>query len=324
MLGFARAAAPRTEVVAGLSPLPSAPVLAMAADVEPLPNLIPEGAPPVISDVQPVVDRQTDGAAPVRVAAQGVAPESTLFVAASEAAPLIDWTGDMIRQMPQVDNAALVATEDVLPVADTRAPDAVPEEFTGLPPHHWAAVLDARFEPSEGGPGLKLLPAQEGADLPDWVGGSEAVLLAANGWRVTRREQLLAALAGVAVSARDGTGDVSLTLAGQGGADQTVTRKLTFVRTGRSPGGTEFETAFARGRWQTVVTAVSKDSDFQVGDVLVREFATKEKLDHPKDLEAALLHGQLNGLTELRFAILRGGLIDTGVLTTDGSAVTPE
>ena len=137
-------------------------------------------------------------------------------------------------------------------------------------------------------------------------------------------DQIAAALASMDVNTRTGTGSIKLTLATADGAERDVTVPASFVRLSRSPGGTEFETRFARGRWQTRVIAVGSDSTLEVGDILAREFSTKEKIDHPSDIEAVLLHGTLNSLPVLQFAILRSGAIDTASLSTDGAPIDAE
>lgn len=208
---------------------------------------------------------------------------------------------------------------DAFERAGNAGPMPLPDLFKVLPKARWLPELGVQLAESANPKGLRVLGTSDVA--PDWAQSPGVTIVAANGWYVGSVEELEGALNTTAVNEKTGMGEVILTVSAEGQPRREVIQEMPFARSHATPGGTTFKAEFDGRRWRTLVTGTGTDTDLEVGDVIVRDYGTKEKFAYATASERVLGWAQTNGVEKIQFAILRNDAVESAQLSVDGSAL---
>lgn len=155
------------------------------------------------------------------------------------------------------------------------------------------------------------------AGLPDWATDG-AIIRSVNGVPVSTPQEFYDALL---IEGGNSTGQITAFLTIQSSAEaesEDVRVDLQFWRYIALKDGTEIEISRKSGKWRAEVIRVgfAVDEGIAAGDVLVRDYATKTKIDAPLVLEKVL--AELEETADLLgFAVVRdGALSDAGIVLT--------
>ena len=307
------------EMLAAIEPSQDTPVVNAETQMPPTLTLAPTKTPPASAGETPasvsIVSNQQSAtitlarlapALPGNVTAEGVAPQ---LQGGQQTPPE--------QMLPQ----GLASTTDAgtafEPVGNL-GPMPLPAEARILPEAVWVPDLGVKLAASDKPSGLRV------PNGTDWLGDDGATIVAANGWYVSSIDELVAALSSTPVDPKTGTGEVTLTVSGDGMPRRDVVHQTAFLRTHVTTGGTAFETSFDGRRWRTRVTAAGLDTDLQVGDVIVRDFGIKEKFANPDTSERVLNWAKSNNVADVKFAILRDGAVASAAISADGGPLTSQ
>ena len=218
------------------------------------------------------------------------------------------------------DTSQIDVAPTVAPVV--AAPDTTAAPRVWLREAQWIPAFDLELTSVDdaGRPELEIAKLTEADYLPDWVGEGARIVSVA-GVAASSQSAVMGALLDAAErQAGEGAISVNMEIRARAGLDPRTARvDIPVWRRVVAGDGTVFAVRRDGQKWVARVQTESAAarSDLKVGDILLRDVATKSRLASAEALEDVLSALEADTTAIVEFAIMRGGALASAVLSLE-------
>lgn len=225
-----------------------------------------------------------------------------------------DTAVDTAAASPEQNPLGTITVEVARPVDQAKPLPDIPAPLARI---RWTPDWGVSTTVDPAGAGI-VITAVDATIAPSWA-KPDQVITAINGWQVNAPSDIAYAIGAPDVDAKSGLGDVPITYLDAAGVVQDTTAQIGFARLVETGSGTQLMAAFDGRKWVTRVTATGPDSDFEVGDVIVRDFGARERFNYAGALERVFAWADSTNAETISFAVLRNDAVDTASMALNNA-----